>query len=98
MERKEQRSLDEWSLPFRHSLLKGIGYTTEQLERPLIGVLNSWGEINPGATHLDRLTKMVPNVLNITLDQAMKMEPGMAEAGRKDPRVAEVLQTARRLE
>jgi dihydroxy-acid dehydratase len=59
MERKEQRSLDEWSLPFRHSLLKGVGYTTEQLGRPLIGVLNSWGEINPGATHLDRLTKMV---------------------------------------
>jgi DNA polymerase-3 subunit alpha len=47
---------------------------------------------------VDRLTKMVPNVLNITLDQAMKMEPAMAEAGRKDPRVADVLATAQRLE
>lgn len=59
MEKKEQKALDEWSLPFRHSLLKGVGYTTEQLKKPLIGVLNSWGEINPGAGHLDRLTKMV---------------------------------------
>lgn len=59
MERKEEKALDEWSLPFRHSLLKGVGYTTEQLKKPLIGVLNSWGEINPGAGHLDRLTKMV---------------------------------------
>jgi len=49
-------------------------------------------------SEVDRLTKMVPNVLNITLDQAMKMEPALTEAGRKDPRVAEVLQMARRLE
>ena len=47
---------------------------------------------------VDRITKMVPNVLNITLEQAMKMEPAMAEAGRKDPRVADVLATAKRLE
>jgi len=59
MEKKDQVALDEWSLPFRHSLLRGVGYTKEQIRRPLVGVLNSWGEINPGATHLDRLTKMV---------------------------------------
>lgn len=59
MKKKDQRMLDEWSLPFRHALLKGVGFTREQLKRPLIGVLNGWGEINPGATHLDRLTKMV---------------------------------------
>ncbi len=47
---------------------------------------------------VDRLTKMIPGILNITLDQAMKMEPGLGEAARKDPRVAEVLQIARRIE
>ncbi|RPI07807.1 MAG: DNA polymerase III subunit alpha, partial [Acidobacteriales bacterium] len=46
----------------------------------------------------DRLTKLIPNVLNITLDQAMKKEPALAEAGRSDPRVAEVLEVARRIE
>ena len=32
---------------------------------------------------VDRLAKMIPNVLNITLDEAMKKEPQLAEAGRK---------------
>lgn len=56
---KRENSLDRWSLPFRHALLKGVGFTSEHIKRPLIGVLNSWGEINPAAGHLDRLTKMV---------------------------------------
>ena len=56
---KKEAVLDAWRLPFRHALMKGVGYTTDQLKKPLIGVLNSWGEINPAAVHLDRLTKMV---------------------------------------
>jgi dihydroxy-acid dehydratase len=55
----KEKSLGEWSLPLRHALLKGVGYTNKQIEKPLIGVLNSWGEINPGAGHLDRLTKRI---------------------------------------
>jgi len=47
---------------------------------------------------MDRLTKLVPNVLNITLSDAMKAEPGFGELERKDPRVAEILQVALRLE
>ncbi len=47
---------------------------------------------------VDRVTKLVPNVLNITLDKAIKMEPGFAAASQKDPRVGEVLEAARRLE
>ncbi|HZT33286.1 MAG TPA: DNA polymerase III subunit alpha [Bryobacteraceae bacterium] len=47
---------------------------------------------------VERITKLVPNVLNISLEEAMKVEPGFEEAARKDPRVAEVLQVARRLE
>jgi dihydroxy-acid dehydratase len=56
---KRENILDVWSLPVRHALLKGVGFTTEQIHKPLIGVLNSWGEINPGAGHLDLLTKMI---------------------------------------
>jgi DNA polymerase-3 subunit alpha len=47
---------------------------------------------------VERLTKMVPNVLNISLPDAMKMEPGFGEAARKDPRVDDVLKVALRLE
>jgi DNA polymerase III subunit alpha len=47
---------------------------------------------------VERITKLVPGVLNISLDDAMKTEPGFAELARKDPRVADILQVARRLE
>ena len=47
---------------------------------------------------VERLTKMVPNVLNISLEEALQQEPGFADAEKKDPRVAEILQVAQRLE
>lgn len=34
------------------SLLKSMGYDTEDLRRPHIGVANSWGETSPGHVHL----------------------------------------------
>ena len=34
------------------ALLKAMGYTTEDLKRPRIGVANSWGETSPGHFHL----------------------------------------------
>jgi DNA polymerase-3 subunit alpha len=47
---------------------------------------------------VERLTKMVPNVLNISLEDAIKQEPGFSEAAKKDPRVDDVLKVALRLE
>jgi DNA polymerase-3 subunit alpha len=47
---------------------------------------------------VDRITKLVPNVLNISLDDAIKTEPGFNELAGKDQRVADILQVARRLE
>ena len=47
---------------------------------------------------VERLTKMVPNVLNISLEDAIKQEPGFNEAAKKDPRVDDVLKVALRLE
>jgi DNA polymerase III subunit alpha len=47
---------------------------------------------------VERISKLVPNVLNIKLEDALKSEPGFGELARKDPRVTEVLQAARRLE
>ena len=40
----------------------------------------------------------MPSVLNISLDDAIKTEPGFNELAGKDQRVAEILQVARRLE
>jgi DNA polymerase-3 subunit alpha len=47
---------------------------------------------------VERITKMVPNVLNISLEEAIKQEPGFNEAAKKDPRVDDVLKVALRLE
>src|SRR5271166_3150140 len=47
---------------------------------------------------VDRIAKMVPTQLNITLEQAFEQEPGFNEAARKDPKIDEVLKTALRLE
>ncbi|MBM3723863.1 MAG: DNA polymerase III subunit alpha [Acidobacteria bacterium] len=46
----------------------------------------------------DKLTKLVPGVLNIKLKEAYEQEPGFADAARKDGRVKEVLDIALRLE
>ena len=47
---------------------------------------------------VDRITKLVPTVLNISLDDAIKTEPGFNELAAKDQRVADILQVAQRLE
>jgi len=41
------------------SLFKAMGYTDEELNRPLIGVINSKSEIIPGHIHLDKIAEAV---------------------------------------
>lgn len=41
------------------SLFKAMGYTQAELDRPLIGVVNSANEIIPGHVHLDRIMEGV---------------------------------------
>ncbi|MEM5785917.1 MAG: dihydroxy-acid dehydratase, partial [Syntrophobacteraceae bacterium] len=38
------------------SLFKAMGYTQSEIDRPLIGVVNSANEIIPGHIHLDRIS------------------------------------------
>jgi DNA polymerase-3 subunit alpha len=47
---------------------------------------------------VDRITKMIPPVLNIKLKDAIEQEPNLRDASAKDPRVKEVLELAQRLE
>lgn len=41
------------------SLLKAMGYTDEELARPLIGVVNAQNEVIPGHYHLDQIAEAV---------------------------------------
>ncbi len=54
--------------------------------------------LNMGFGEVDRITKMIPPVLNIKLKDAIEQEPKLREAADQDPRVKEVLNLAQRLE
>jgi dihydroxy-acid dehydratase len=56
---KREKMVDPWNIPECHAVLKGTGFTAEQIKKPIIGVLNSWGENNPAAGHIDRLAKKI---------------------------------------
>jgi dihydroxy-acid dehydratase len=43
----------------RRELLKCIGLTEEEMNRPLVGVVNSWTELNPGHLHLRDVAEAV---------------------------------------
>ena len=43
----------------RRGLLCGMGITPEEQNRPLIGIVNSWNEYNPGHVHLKALAERV---------------------------------------
>ena len=47
---------------------------------------------------VDAIAKMIPNVLNITLDDAIKMEPRLQEEAKKNERIQKLLTYSRALE
>lgn len=43
----------------KRALIKAMGYTDEQIARPLIGIVNSYNEIVPGHIHLSTISRAV---------------------------------------
>jgi dihydroxy-acid dehydratase len=43
----------------RNALLKSMGYTDKDIERPIVGIINSWAETNPGHAHFRQLADAV---------------------------------------
>lgn len=43
----------------RRGLVRGLGYTEEEFDCPIIAVVNSWNEYNPGHVHLRSLAERV---------------------------------------
>jgi DNA polymerase-3 subunit alpha len=88
-----------------------IRYVTEKYGRDQVAQIITFGTMAAKAAikdvgramdmpygDVDRIAKMVPAVLNISLDEALKDSPQMAEAYEKEPQVKELLDTARKLE
>ncbi|MBI3753659.1 MAG: DNA polymerase III subunit alpha [Deltaproteobacteria bacterium] len=49
-------------------------------------------------SEVDRIAKLVPNILNITIDDAMRQEPRLKELSDKDARIKELMDIAKTLE
>jgi len=56
---KKDSFLPDYALVERQMLTRGVGYGDEAIERLQIGVVSSWGEVNPAAIHLDKVTEAV---------------------------------------
>ena len=54
----EKKELDPL-LAYKRALFRGCGYSHQDLEKPLIAIVNSWNEINPGHIHLRKLSEFV---------------------------------------
>lgn len=43
----------------RNALLKAMGYTDQDIDKPIVGIINTWGETNPGHVHFRQLSEAV---------------------------------------
>ena len=57
--RKQDADLPEFAKVERDEMLRGTGLGEEGIRRPQIGVVSSWGEVNPGSVHLDKISRAV---------------------------------------
>ena len=108
----ERISMPDIDIDF-HTRRRGevIQYVTEKYGREQVAQIITFGTLGARQAikdvgraldmtfgDVDRITKLVPTVLNIRLKDAIAAEPGFHEAAKKDTRVQEVLQVAQRIE
>ncbi len=88
-----------------------ISYVTEKYGRENVSQIITFGTMGAKAVirdagrvldmpfaEVDRIAKLVPNVLNITLKDALQQSAELRDLRDKDPRVGELLSVAERLE
>ncbi len=56
---KKDSHLPDYARVERHEMMRGVGYGDTAIDRLQIGVVSSWGEVNPAAIHLDRVVAAV---------------------------------------
>jgi len=108
----ERISMPDIDIDF-HTRRRGevIQYVTEKYGREQVAQIITFGTLGArtaikdvgrvldiGFADVDRITKLIPNQLNIKLKEALEQEPAIEEEARKDPRLKEVLEVAGKLE
>jgi len=56
---KKDSHLPDYARVERQTLTRGVGYSDEAVRGLQIGVVSSWGEVNPASIHLDRVCQAV---------------------------------------
>ena len=59
--KKKDADLPDFARVEREEMLRGVGLGREAIRRPQVGVVSSWGEVNPGSVHLNKITEFVKN-------------------------------------
>ena len=88
-----------------------IAYVTEKYGRENVAQIITFGTMKARAVvrdvgrvmemtvaDVDRVAKLIPNQLDMTLDLAVQDTPALADLEKRDPRVKDLLEVARRLE
>jgi len=88
-----------------------IDYVTQKYGRENVAQIITFGTMQAKAAikdvgramdmpyaDVDRIAKMIPTVLNISLEQSLKDSPELAKAYESDSQIRELLDTARKLE
>ncbi|MHB9099710.1 MAG: DNA polymerase III subunit alpha, partial [Syntrophales bacterium] len=88
-----------------------IRYVTEKYGSDKVSQIITFGKMQARAVirdvgramnipygEVDRIAKMIPNVLNIKLEEAIKREPKLREEEKKNPRIKKLLDLSRALE
>ncbi len=88
-----------------------IDYVTQKYGRDQVAQIITFGTMAAKAAikdsgramdipyaEVDRIGKMIPTTLNITIDQALKDSPPLAAAYQNEPQTKELIDTAKRLE
>ena len=57
------REYNEQSNEERKALMNAVGIPWEDMEKPLIGIINSWNELNPGHIHFRAVIERVKNAV-----------------------------------
>ena len=108
----ERKSMPDVDIDFcMHRRGEVIRYVTEKYGREQVSQIITFNTMATKAAikdvgrvmdmsfgQVDRLSKLVPNVLKITLDEAIEKEPQLQDRMREDKDVARLMGTAKRLE
>src|SRR6056297_343443 len=46
-------------MAYKRALYKGCGYSSADLEKPQIGIVNSYNTVNPGHIHLNKISEFI---------------------------------------